>query len=147
MSKDFPKYLLALIFLGGFVVRLYKINNPIADWHSWRQADTSAVTRNYVKYGINLFFPFRPKFLTQYLIYIMVSNYICFADFCSLYCIIGPVGYCDYIFVKPFSGIGKSFIQYFLHKAGCCHYLRGYGSQLGRFIAFGWRQGEKNGLA
>ncbi|OGD09825.1 hypothetical protein A2397_04460 [Candidatus Amesbacteria bacterium RIFOXYB1_FULL_44_23] len=57
MSKDFPKYLLALIFLGGFVVRLYKINNPIADWHSWRQADTSAVTRNYVKYGINLFFP------------------------------------------------------------------------------------------
>jgi hypothetical protein len=57
MSKDFPKFLLALIFIAGFVVRLYKINNPIADWHSWRQADTSAVTRNFLKSGVNLLFP------------------------------------------------------------------------------------------
>jgi len=49
--------LLALILLGGFFVRLYKINNPVADWHSWRQADTSAVTRNYLSNGINLLLP------------------------------------------------------------------------------------------
>lgn len=41
----------------GFVVRLYKINNPLADWHSWRQADTAAVTRNFINDGINLFYP------------------------------------------------------------------------------------------
>ena len=29
----------------------------LADWHSWRQADTSAVTRNYVKHGINILYP------------------------------------------------------------------------------------------
>lgn len=49
--------LLALILILGFVVRLYKINNPIADWHSWRQADTASVTRNYVNDGVNLFYP------------------------------------------------------------------------------------------
>ncbi len=49
--------LLALIMVLGFVVRLYKIENPIADWHSWRQADTAAVTRNFVKYGVNMFVP------------------------------------------------------------------------------------------
>lgn len=41
----------------GFVVRLYKIDNPIADWHSWRQADTASVSRNFVNNGINLFYP------------------------------------------------------------------------------------------
>ncbi len=41
----------------GLRVRLYKINNPIADWHSWRQADTAAVSRNYLKSGIDLLHP------------------------------------------------------------------------------------------
>jgi hypothetical protein len=45
------------MLLLGFAVRLYKIDNPIADWHSWRQADTSAVSRNFVKTGINMFYP------------------------------------------------------------------------------------------
>jgi 4-amino-4-deoxy-L-arabinose transferase-like glycosyltransferase len=40
------KIILILIFIGGLTVRLYKINSPIADWHSFRQADTSSVTRN-----------------------------------------------------------------------------------------------------
>ncbi|MDP3918255.1 MAG: phospholipid carrier-dependent glycosyltransferase [Candidatus Woesebacteria bacterium] len=48
---------LSILLIFGFVVRLYKIDNPVADWHSWRQADTSAVSRNYVKDGINLFYP------------------------------------------------------------------------------------------
>ncbi len=49
--------MLALIIIGGFLVRLYKINNPIADWHSWRQADTASVSRIYLEKGINLLYP------------------------------------------------------------------------------------------
>ncbi len=48
---------LTLIVLLGFLVRLYKLDSPIADWHSWRQADTAAVTRNFMKNGFNPFFP------------------------------------------------------------------------------------------
>jgi len=50
-------YLLAIILILGFLVRLYKINNPIADWHSFRQADTASVTRVYVEEGINFLYP------------------------------------------------------------------------------------------
>lgn len=49
--------ILAIIILAAFIVRLYRIDNPVADWHSWRQADTSAVTRNFVKDGIDLLHP------------------------------------------------------------------------------------------
>jgi len=48
---------LILIILLAFVLRLYRINNPLADWHSWRQADTSAVSRNFVKNGFDLLHP------------------------------------------------------------------------------------------
>lgn len=51
------KFYLLLILILALVLRLYKINTPLADWHSWRQADTSAVTRNYVRNGINLLYP------------------------------------------------------------------------------------------
>lgn len=47
---------IALLALGVFV-RLYKLNAPLADWHSWRQADTAAVARNFVKDGFNLLYP------------------------------------------------------------------------------------------
>lgn len=50
---------LAVLLILAFLVRLYKIDSPIADWHSWRQADTAAVTRNFIKEGFN---PFYPKF-------------------------------------------------------------------------------------
>lgn len=50
---------LMLIIFFGLVVRLYKIDSPLADWHSWRQADTAAVTRNFVKDGFN---PLLPRF-------------------------------------------------------------------------------------
>ncbi len=49
--------ILSLILIGGFAVRLYKINSPVADWHSWRQADTASVARIYVDRGINLLYP------------------------------------------------------------------------------------------
>ena len=48
--------LLAIVFLA-FVLRLYRIDNPVADWHSWRQADTAAVSRNFVKFGFDLLHP------------------------------------------------------------------------------------------
>jgi hypothetical protein len=57
MIKKYQYWLLLTLVLAGFVVRLYKIDNPIADWHSWRQADTSAVTRNFFKYGLNILYP------------------------------------------------------------------------------------------
>ncbi|WKZ25955.1 MAG: glycosyltransferase family 39 protein [bacterium] len=49
--------ILSFLIILGFFVRLYKIDNPVADWHSWRQADTSAVSRNYVNDGIDLLYP------------------------------------------------------------------------------------------
>lgn len=48
--------LLAIIILA-FSLRLYKIDNPVADWHSFRQADTASVTREYIKHGVNLLIP------------------------------------------------------------------------------------------
>lgn len=60
MSKKWfnnPTVLLSLIIFLAFVVRLYGFANPIADWHSWRQADTSAVSRNFVKMGYDVLHP------------------------------------------------------------------------------------------
>lgn len=55
------KWLIVLLVVAftviGFALRLYKLDNPIADWHSWRQADTAAVSRNFIKDGFNPLFP------------------------------------------------------------------------------------------
>lgn len=48
---------LFLILLLGFALRLYKINNPVADWHSWRQADTASVSKIFLEEGIDLLRP------------------------------------------------------------------------------------------
>ncbi|MBI3620340.1 glycosyltransferase family 39 protein [Candidatus Roizmanbacteria bacterium] len=50
-------FFLAVIIVAAFIFRLYKINAPLADFHSWRQADTAAVARNYVRSGIDLLHP------------------------------------------------------------------------------------------
>lgn len=50
------KHLVILLTLA-FILRLYRVTNPIADWHAFRQADTASVTREYVKHGINLLEP------------------------------------------------------------------------------------------
>lgn len=55
--RNIEYFLLAMLLFGGFAVRLYKITNPIADWHSFRQADTAAVARLYLENGINLLYP------------------------------------------------------------------------------------------
>ncbi len=46
-----------LILIIGLSVRLYKINSPVADWHSFRQADTASVSLYYFNNGINLLDP------------------------------------------------------------------------------------------
>jgi|WetSurMetagenome_2_1015567.scaffolds.fasta_scaffold00244_7 hypothetical protein len=51
--------LLLAILIGAFIVRLYHFSWPVADWHSWRQVDTSSVSRNFIKNGFDLL---RPKF-------------------------------------------------------------------------------------
>ncbi|MBP9700215.1 glycosyltransferase family 39 protein, partial [Candidatus Woesebacteria bacterium] len=53
---SFRKLLLGIVLVAA-LVRCYKLNAPLADWHSFRQADTASVTREYVKHGIDLFHP------------------------------------------------------------------------------------------
>jgi len=53
------KLLLLTILVLALVVRWYKIDDPLADWHSWRQADTASVTREFIKQGMN---PLVPRF-------------------------------------------------------------------------------------
>ena len=38
-------------------MRLYKINSPLADWHSWRQSDTASVSKTFLDQGIKLLYP------------------------------------------------------------------------------------------
>lgn len=58
MGKHIKQYLsLAVIVVLGLGLRLYRINFPLADWHSWRQVDTAGVTREFVKNGIDLLHP------------------------------------------------------------------------------------------
>lgn len=49
--------LLILVVLVAVLVRLYGLGNPVADWHSWRQSDTAAVTRNFTKFGFDPRYP------------------------------------------------------------------------------------------
>jgi 4-amino-4-deoxy-L-arabinose transferase-like glycosyltransferase len=58
MFKHFSqKHWLLILLLIALGFRLYRITNPIADWHSFRQADTASVTREYLKHGINVLVP------------------------------------------------------------------------------------------
>lgn len=50
------RILLAIVGLA-VLVRLYNLTVPVGDWHSFRQADTASVTREYVKQGIDLLHP------------------------------------------------------------------------------------------
>jgi len=54
-----------ILLYGGIIVvlcltlmsRLYKVAEPVADWHSFRQVDTASVARMYVAGGIDLLHP------------------------------------------------------------------------------------------
>ena len=53
--KDLITILVILII--ALSLRLYKIDTPLADFHSWRQVDTAAVSRNFVNKEFNLLKP------------------------------------------------------------------------------------------
>ncbi|MBF8249953.1 MAG: family glycosyltransferase, 4-amino-4-deoxy-L-arabinose transferase [Candidatus Levybacteria bacterium] len=55
--KKIEIFFLALILVGAFAARLYHFSWPVADWHSWRQTDTSAVSRNFVQNGFDFLHP------------------------------------------------------------------------------------------
>jgi hypothetical protein len=62
MEKITAKYFIALLVGIGLlacVLRLYHITYPVADWHSWRQSDTAAVARNFLRFGID---PLHPRY-------------------------------------------------------------------------------------
>ena len=60
MKQFFLRYpLLIGIVLVAFLVRLYRVDNPLLDWHSFRQADTASVTREYIKHSID---PLHPRY-------------------------------------------------------------------------------------
>jgi len=48
-------------------LRLYKIDIPLADHHSWRQADTAAVARNFIKTSFDFFKPQIDNFIPLHL--------------------------------------------------------------------------------
>lgn len=45
------------IILLAAVIRLYHIHFPVAGWHSWRQADTAAMARNFHENGFDFLHP------------------------------------------------------------------------------------------
>lgn len=49
--------ILSFLILVALILRLYQIDKPIIDHHSWRQVDTAAVGRNFVKDGFDLLMP------------------------------------------------------------------------------------------
>jgi 4-amino-4-deoxy-L-arabinose transferase-like glycosyltransferase len=51
------KYSIYLILLLAFALRLYHIDSPVVGHHSWRQADTAAMARNYYENGYNFLYP------------------------------------------------------------------------------------------
>lgn len=46
-----------LILFVALIVRLYHIMFPVTGWHSWRQADTAAIARNYYASGNSILYP------------------------------------------------------------------------------------------
>lgn len=55
--KKIDILILLFILIVAIGFRLYKIDIPLADLHSWRQVDTAAVARNFTKTGIDLLHP------------------------------------------------------------------------------------------
>lgn len=53
-NSAFP---ILVILSLSLLARLHQFSSPVADWHSWRQADTSAVSRNFLTRGIDILHP------------------------------------------------------------------------------------------
>lgn len=46
-----------MILVVTLIVRLYHITFPVTGWHSWRQADTAAIARNFYESGNSILYP------------------------------------------------------------------------------------------
>ncbi len=57
MKNKIKALLIVFVLAIGFTLRLYRLDNPIGDWHAFRQADTSAVSKVYVNEGIDILHP------------------------------------------------------------------------------------------
>ena len=57
MSSTTQRLILAFILLFGFFARAATFKSPILDHHSWRQADTAAISRNFYRERFNIFYP------------------------------------------------------------------------------------------
>ncbi|KXK12265.1 MAG: hypothetical protein UZ22_OP11002000064 [Microgenomates bacterium OLB23] len=55
--KKIDIFWLTILLIAALALRLYKIDTPLADWHSWRQVDTAAVGRNFAEGEFNMLFP------------------------------------------------------------------------------------------
>lgn len=55
--KKLQLVLFIFLLFGAFAVRLYRFNGSVTDWHSWRQVDTSAVSRSFVQNGFDILHP------------------------------------------------------------------------------------------
>jgi len=51
--RTIQNLVLAAAMILGFAVRLTTFRSPLLDHHSWRQADTAAIARNFVREGLN----------------------------------------------------------------------------------------------
>jgi hypothetical protein len=56
-SLKAPTFIYAAIIFLHLILRFYQLTTPLADWHSFRQADTASVAREFVKNGIDLMRP------------------------------------------------------------------------------------------
>jgi hypothetical protein len=53
VSPTTPRLILAFILFVGFFARAATFKSPILDHHSWRQADTAAISRNFYRERFN----------------------------------------------------------------------------------------------
>jgi 4-amino-4-deoxy-L-arabinose transferase-like glycosyltransferase len=54
--KKSKRIILYILFLA-LLLRLFHITFPVSGWHSWRQSDTAAITRNFYDNGYKLLYP------------------------------------------------------------------------------------------
>ncbi|PZU99314.1 MAG: hypothetical protein DCE90_02010 [Pseudanabaena sp.] len=56
-QKIVESYPISFLLSLAFCLRIYNIQSPILGVHSWRQADTAAMARNFYENGYNFFYP------------------------------------------------------------------------------------------
>ncbi|HKY73983.1 MAG TPA: hypothetical protein VJ246_01570 [Patescibacteria group bacterium] len=57
IKKQGEYWIVGVLLFLALLVRVYNLRTPLADWHSFRQADTASVTREFVRNGIDVLHP------------------------------------------------------------------------------------------